>query len=62
MEDSKPFYESKELIVLAVSSICGLLQAKFGWVVDPEIQLAIVTIVLAALRFFFTKGPVTLRK
>ena len=60
--ESKPWYESKELIVAGVGLVAGYLQSKWGWVVSPEYQAYAVVLAMAVLRAFFTKGPVTLKK
>lgn len=60
--DAKPWYESKELIVAAVSLLSGWAQSHYGWIISPETQLSLTVVAMAVLRAFFTKGPVTLRK
>lgn len=55
MEDSKPeptryFLLSKQIIIAAVTVVAGLLQAKYGFVCDPSMQLIMVGVLMAILR------------
>ena len=57
MNKPKRIYLSRTVLVALVALIAAGLQAWKGWVLDPAIQLAIVSVAMIALRSV-TTGPV----
>lgn len=57
MSQPKRIYLSRTVLVALVALIAAGLQAWKGWVLDPAIQLALVSVAMIGLRSI-TSGPV----
>ena len=57
MSQPKRIYLSRTVLVALVALIAAGLQAWKGWVLDPAIQLALVSVAMIGLRSI-TTGPV----
>ena len=57
MSQPKRIYLSRTMLVALVALVAAALQAWRGWVLDPAIQLALVSVAMMVLRAI-TSGPV----
>lgn len=59
--DSKVWWKSKQIWVAVIALVATALQAKYGFILSPETQGYILTIIMIILRIVTTE-PVTLRE
>jgi hypothetical protein len=59
--ESKVWWHSKQIWVAIIAAVATAYQAKFGFIVSPEIQGYALTVIMVILRAV-TKEPVSLTK
>ena len=57
--DSKVWWKSKQIWVAVIAMVATAIQAKYGFIISPDLQGYILALVMVILRVI-TKEPVTL--